>query len=199
MTSRPWEKKLRLTKAEAAEGQFRQAIRLFFEQGDPASIHTLASAANQVLSDLLATAGAGGVSRNPHIFVEERFREWINAVKRDENFLKHADKDPSATLELDTFGTVAMLIECSLMIERVTQRVSLDARVFLIWCMKAYPEYFQVEETNRQRLDHFSADNFPMIRRVLDDPSGIVSAAMQNFKPPAPATTPYDIFLNKGI
>ena len=41
-----------ITKLEAAERQLAQAIRLFFGQGDEIAIHTLASTAYQILSDM---------------------------------------------------------------------------------------------------------------------------------------------------
>jgi hypothetical protein len=198
MASRSWEQKLHLTKADAAERQFKQAVRLFFDRCDPASTHALASAAVQIFSDLLTAAGAGGLSRNPHIIVEGKFNEWIDAIKSDENFLKHADRNPSGTLELDTRGTVCTLFECSMLIERVTQRVSLEGRLFLTWAMKAYPEWFRLGDADLPALDRFSVDDFSAFRRALDDPDGQVSAAMQKSKPPAPPTTPYDIFLNNG-
>ena len=50
---------LPVSKFDAARRQLETAIRLYFFQGDPISIHTLASAAAQILHDLSRHRGGG--------------------------------------------------------------------------------------------------------------------------------------------
>jgi hypothetical protein len=45
-------KKIEISKLDAAKRQLKTAINLYFSYGDPVSIHTLASAAREILYDL---------------------------------------------------------------------------------------------------------------------------------------------------
>src|SRR5262245_42997551 len=58
----------RVSKLDAARRQIRTAIRLFFEDGDTVSIHTLTSAAEELLRDFLIDAG----KKSP---IRESFRQ----------------------------------------------------------------------------------------------------------------------------
>lgn len=43
---------LHISKLDSARRQLETAVRLFFVDGDPVSVHTLAAAAGEVLADL---------------------------------------------------------------------------------------------------------------------------------------------------
>jgi hypothetical protein len=78
-------------KLEAAKRQLEAAIALFFDNGDPVSIHTLARAAHDVISDLNKCAGG-----------EPMVAEGcLDIVRTPANYFKHADrkKDPESFLE----------------------------------------------------------------------------------------------------
>ena len=77
-----------ITKLDAAQRQTHEAIRMFFEGRDTVPIHTLASAASQLLADLGEDRGFAGFTRNPNLVVEPRWKEWKKAIKSFENFFK---------------------------------------------------------------------------------------------------------------
>jgi hypothetical protein len=64
-----------LTKQDVAVRQLRQAIRLFFAEGDMLAVHTLTSAALTVLADLARKAGiANPFGDEAHLRPEMRER-----------------------------------------------------------------------------------------------------------------------------
>ena len=90
--------KITVTKISAARSQLIQAIRLFFEEGDPVSIHTLAGASLEILNDHFTDQV--NVADNLFIFhkyapfIKEERRQEIRKIERSaQNFFKHADKD----------------------------------------------------------------------------------------------------------
>src|SRR5882672_9854617 len=89
----------KLTKLDAARRQLDEAIRMFFERRDTVAIHTLASAASQVLADIGKNRGIYGWTRNKGIVKPERWDEFRAVITHFENFFKHADKDPNATCD----------------------------------------------------------------------------------------------------
>jgi|SRR5262245_17118094 len=78
-----------ITKLEAAERQFCQAVKLHFGGGDPVSAHTLAAASCEVLRDLAKHRGV------PHPFLDgilplippEKRKEILRLFKKGQNLL----------------------------------------------------------------------------------------------------------------
>jgi len=87
---------LKIKKLDAAKSQLETAILLFFDDGDPISIHTLACAAYDIIDGVNQHRGG------KEMWVKRRYtqlrgrptRADINDVQ---NFLKHADRDPEGT------------------------------------------------------------------------------------------------------
>ena len=88
-----------ISKVEAARRQLDVAIQLYFQDGDEVAIHTLAAAAFELVTSLRVHAG------EPDDLLEqiipERRAEFLRMWRRPQNFFKHADRDPSASLEFD--------------------------------------------------------------------------------------------------
>ena len=92
-------KSITATKLEAAERQLRQAIELFFEARDPVSTHTLVAAASGVLGGLASKRGIERPVRDRDLVRDDRRAEFVRILNQAQNFFKHADNDPDATLE----------------------------------------------------------------------------------------------------
>ncbi len=93
---------LMLTKFQVAESQLLTAIRLYFEDGDPVSVHTLISAANEILDILCKHNGLGegavsfGIKDVENVKVKKKI---LDAVNRSKNFFKHSTKNPDEVIE----------------------------------------------------------------------------------------------------
>lgn len=96
-----------LTKSEAARRQIDSAIAMYFDEGDPVSIHTLVGAAHILIIDLSKAAGLQSVI-DRHIKPEMRWK-FEGAIRRPQNFLKHADDDPDETFDFNPHNTELML------------------------------------------------------------------------------------------
>jgi hypothetical protein len=93
---------LHLTKVGAAQSQLKTAIRLWFNDGDAASIHTLACAAYEIIHVVSKKRNR----TKPLIFdtlsVKEEFRsEWAKKMKEHASFFKHASRDPDGSIDFD--------------------------------------------------------------------------------------------------
>jgi hypothetical protein len=69
-------KTLKLNKMEVAERQLKEAINLFFEQRDCVSIHTLATAAYQVLYDMRKKSHSYDDLKDTNIIKDEYRKQW---------------------------------------------------------------------------------------------------------------------------
>jgi hypothetical protein len=84
------EKVLIVSKASAARGQLETAIRLWFDSGDPVSIHTLAVAAN----DCYHTMGKQHGSPSPvQEFIKSKSKGYQEKTREPQNFFKHGWKN----------------------------------------------------------------------------------------------------------
>lgn len=85
-----------VTKIEVARRQLRTAIELWFADGDPISIHTLAAASHQVIHDLNKRKNGPDLLLDTR-FINDKYRkEFVADIKYAANFMKHAEKDGAA-------------------------------------------------------------------------------------------------------
>ncbi|MGZ4990187.1 MAG: hypothetical protein ACXV8S_05435 [Methylobacter sp.] len=82
-----------VTKIEAAHRQLRSAIELWFADGDPISIHTLAAASHQVIHDLNKRNKGPDLLLDTKFIKSEHRKKFVDDIKHASNFMKHADRD----------------------------------------------------------------------------------------------------------
>ena len=90
-----------VTKLEAAEAQLITAIKLFFEEGDNITIHTLTRASHEILDKLCAKKNLprGIMYQGLEQYIKpELHKKVMNKVNEAKNYFKHADRDTGETL-----------------------------------------------------------------------------------------------------
>ena len=81
-----------VAKIEVARRQLRTAIELWFYDGDPVSIHSLAAASHQIVHDLNRKNGGPNLMLDAAFIKAEYRKEFLNNIKHASNFMKHADR-----------------------------------------------------------------------------------------------------------
>ena len=128
-----------LTKFEVAERQLNQAIRLFFEQGDPVSIHTLVEAASQILYDIRPLTGAISFLRDSDWIREEHKKDWLAILFKSRNFFKHADRDADQTHEFKEVFNHFALMDAVSMYMQSKHAWTPETALFMGWLSAAHP------------------------------------------------------------
>jgi len=168
-----------ITKLEAAERQMNEAIRLFFERRDFVAVHTLAAASDQVLSDMCVAKGIESPLRHdPYFFREKAHKKWFAALKRAENFFKHADRKPGDTLEFDAEQTMWFLFDATMLYGSLTNGLTHEATVFLCWIFLREPDLlrdcpFKQSLVNLSDTTNVSADDFAFFARLVTEGKGL--------------------------
>lgn len=129
-----------LTKFDAAERQLNQGILLFFEEGDPISIHTIVEAALQILYDIRGEFGGEAKFREHDRIKPEFKKEWLAALARAKNFFKHADRDAGATIEFDENLNHTSMLEAVDLYLTAKKSWTPETIVFVQWFSLTYPE-----------------------------------------------------------
>lgn len=165
----------KINKKDAVEGQLETAIELFFDRGDPASIHTLVGAA---LGILVSISDKMGISDHPlsDKWVEDNIKpekknEYFRALYKIRNFLKHADQDPAEILEIPD-GLDELYISIALnLFSRVYGEMFLRGLIFQIWFVYFYPSTYKEDYGEK-------------LKRIIDSalPKTITPSDLNNFE-----------------
>ena len=148
---------LNLNKFEVAERQLNQAIQLFFDEGDPISIHTLAEAAAQVLYDIREEFGANSLTRDSDRIWPEFKKEWLASLFSSRNFFKHADRDPKAVHEFKEEFNRFSIMDAVNMYLTAKRSWSPESIVLLLWFCTMYPKAIRKENEVVDLLNRYRA------------------------------------------
>jgi hypothetical protein len=159
--------KIIVSKMGAARSQLLEAIRMFFEQRDPISIHTLVGAALEILhdhfDDVEIVWDAKLFFHYDTIYIKDAHRREFKAkINEARNFFKHAARDLNegkTTIEFETATTDFRIIEsirCLAILEKENFVNSPEFRMFIVWYAKKYPT--QIKDEERQRFDKVALD-----------------------------------------
>jgi hypothetical protein len=94
-------RKIKISRLEAARRQLDTAIRLYFTNGDPISIHTLAAAAFEILKDVDRHGPNTGTFYDSveNVVTPGLEKQAIIAMREAQNFFKHAQQEPDKVLD----------------------------------------------------------------------------------------------------
>lgn len=137
-----------LSKLDVASRQLETAITLYFQDADPVSIHTLASAAHEIIETLNAkNAGEPTIRQQFRNDIKPEYAKmFFEKLSSAKNFFKHADRDPEAAIEFSQFESEVVLLDACLTHKRLT-KTRFPAPVmgtFLMWSALTWAREFIV-------------------------------------------------------
>jgi hypothetical protein len=162
-------------KIDVARRQIKTAVRLFFENGDPVAIHTLVAPAHQVLVDVGEDRGIHGAIKSAKLLQGADAKDYLASINFAFNFMKHADRDPNAKINITPLIrlTSDFLMDAILLLQRVSNDIPIEAKVFWAWFVSTYPEEFEDSLPDgpiQQMQQQMSVEkwDFKTIRQFLD-------------------------------
>lgn len=133
---------LKITKLEAAKRQIETSITLWFQEADPVSIHTLTTAARQILVDLNAKAGGEPMGADHQMIRPEARIIARKAMAEAENFFKHADRDPEASCLFSPEATRFYLLEAIDKYQELAREQPPLMKLYLVYHALTHPRIF---------------------------------------------------------
>lgn len=153
-----------LDKAGVARRQLREAIILFLEKRNIVSVHTLATAAYQILYDTAKKQGLKDILYDSDIIKDEyrgQAKRHINIAK---NFFKHADKDHDKKIEFNSSMTEWFLFSAAHLVRQIYGDMYLENYVFCWWYSVNHPEFLKdgdhKESVERYLKTKYQKDEF---------------------------------------
>ncbi len=144
---------IRVTKLDAAKRQLRTAIKLWFMDDDPVSIHTLVSAAHEVVHTLFKRKGLSGLVFNSELIVEEYRSDFAKRMKAQATFFKHAQRDPEAETDFNPALNNSLLLITVHGLCRMNEPQEAAELTLIAWFCLHKPHFF---------LDDIFADRLPV-------------------------------------
>jgi hypothetical protein len=158
---------IKVDKLDAATRQLRTAITLWFNEGDPVSIHALAFAAYEVIH-------AVSKKRNPYrrdllfdsLVIKDEYRSQVNIyLKKYAYFFKHADRNPDAEIEFNPELSETFILYAICGRELCGEPSSEEESNYLWWLQIHHSDI--LTQKGRDALSNLmSAENIELLRRV---------------------------------
>ena len=139
--------KIRVGKLEAAVRQLDTAIEFWFSEGDIVSVHTLASAAHEVIHSLHQNRYPPGLSPDllldSLVIRDQGSRDWVRLLRAPQNFFKHADKDPdpAGSIEFSPRTSELFILTGIRGLGNLGVALSTPQSAFLAWFALNRPSY----------------------------------------------------------
>lgn len=138
-------KKFSVSKLDAAKRQLDTAIRLWFSDGDPVSIHTLVGAAYQIIHDINESKGRKDFIFDGAFIKEEHRKTVVEWLRKDFMFFKHADRTPDAVTEFVPLGSLMFILGGMQTLRDLGERPSDAQQIFGAYMAFTRPEYISPE------------------------------------------------------
>ena len=145
---------LKITKLQASKRQLETAIQLYFKHIDPISIHTLACAAYEILSDVNKARNGSPMLMDGCLIKDEYKKKYRKMIREPQNFLKHADKDPDRTLDFNPDVSTFFIYEGISKYQEITGEVSSLFRIFRGWYCAQNVEQFYFPENQKKIIQN---------------------------------------------
>jgi hypothetical protein len=156
-----------VSKLDAARRQLRTAIRLWFSDGDPVAVHTLAFAAYEILH---AVSKARNPGRDPLLFdsksiKEEKRSEFNQMLKKWAYFFKHGDREPHGVIEFNSGLSEFFILYAVIGIQYCGESLGNEELAFLLWTQIHAPDALQSRDGKRL-IDSAPANIIPQARAI---------------------------------
>jgi len=157
---------IKVSKLDAARRQLKTAIVLWFEDGDPVSIHTLAFAAYEIVHVVSKKRNRQrDLLFDSRLIKDEGKTSWSLLLKSSANFFKHARNDADKTLEFRPSLTELFFIYTIAGLQLSGESLSPEESAFMFWLQLHRPDLL-AEGGRVMFLDRIPVEHLEDIQRL---------------------------------
>jgi len=165
------EKKLSVTKIEAAKRQLVTAVRLFFQESDAITIHTLTCAGQEILEVVGKSKGIKSMKQKTLDLARDK-EFFLKKMDEAKNFFKHGNRDSNKTIEFSPEYTELVLWDAVQMYYFITQEKVPAFAMYDLWTFSKYPEIFKLpfeqERSYKNALGSVTSENKDWFLQGID-------------------------------
>lgn len=161
------EPQIKITKLDAARRQLKTAVRLYFNDEDSVSIHTLVCASHEILATLKANKGDYPMIMSDNLIKEPYKKKFRKLMKDPKNFFKHASSDPESTIDFNPDINEYFLLDACEAYELLTGEKEPYFIIFRGWFSSRYPEISNLPLSNHVR-NTFGNNKIKFFSRMIE-------------------------------
>jgi hypothetical protein len=169
----------KLSKLDIASNQIDTAIRLFFEDRDSVSTHTLIRVAYDLLCDYGRTRGVKPILLGNSLIVPGKEKEFANHLKKPGNFMKHANQDSEETLDFNPNTNQFLLLDAVHLYKQLAKKRTDAMLIFQIFIAIEFPDIASkelVKDISNARLGKIGKrDLLKVLDRLSDSACTIIA------------------------
>jgi hypothetical protein len=150
-------KNIKISKLDASKRQLECAISIYFNDGEPVSIHTLSAAAYNILRALNGEKVWMSKDRITDYVKKGREKDARDALNKIENFFKHADRDPDNILDFNPEANEFMIWEACIVYKELTGEYPDKMKIYNIWFKNKYNHLFISMDEQKQMAERIKA------------------------------------------
>ena len=138
---------LKVSKLDAAKRQLETVIRMYFNDADPVSIHTLTAAAYNILRDVNSKTGGSPMLIKDQLVADvfpEYKKEVRDLINEAENFFKHANVDHDLVLDFNPFLTEFLIMDACDKYRQLSGESHPLMVIYRGWMMMNYQDIFNL-------------------------------------------------------
>jgi hypothetical protein len=159
-----------VTKSEAANRQLCTAIRLFFDDGDPIAVHTLACAAREIYEKHCGKAGVERMldhikASNPN-YTQKQIMDLINAAR---NFFKHDGQSLDDAIEfsdeMNDFALFSACYDCTML---CTLNQPGEVQAYSIWFIAVKQPFIAVKQPHEDGANRVDIEQPRRVAKELE-------------------------------
>ena len=114
---------------------------MFFVPEDPFAVHSVMSAAERILRDLAEQSGRSSIHETIKLYIRPGMeKKFWSAFNKNANFLKHAEADRDAILELNEQANEVGIATCCFYYESLGHQLTPDMLGFTWWYRVMNPD-----------------------------------------------------------
>ncbi len=135
-----------VTKLDAAKRQLTTALHLWFNDGDPVSIHALLAAAHEIIHRLYRNKGLRNLMFDNELINDEYRGEFAKTMKKAPSFFKHAAQDGrDAAISITFYPEVNDVLPLFLIqgLRDMGETLGLEEASYIHWMIIHEPNLFQ--------------------------------------------------------
>lgn len=151
---------MEVSKIEVAERLLETAIKLYFDEEDPCSIHLLGLSAYDILRDLCKKKGLAIMSLKDLTYINSNYKQEIRELfNKYQNFFKHADRDPNASVEFKPETTDVFLFQAVECIGKMKPKISPYIELYRIWFIFNNQNMFSLSKEEEYTYNEIAKDS----------------------------------------
>lgn len=157
----------RVTKFDAASRQIIEAVLLYFEERDPIAIHAIIASDHQILTDIEKQKNVESIVKNTTALKATEVQAFLKTVNYPYNFLKHADRDPDASIDVDPLLTLTVdfIMDSFVMLQRLAGSIPIEVKIFWAWFLSIHHEQFEdLPKDGIARLQTQGLGEWPLLK-----------------------------------